>query len=305
MISKLKFLILLISIGLMGLLFGCSAETPLPLAVTPSAEAPTAAETTEEATPTKIPLDPTATSLPLAASINGEIISLVFYESELSRFREVAGTGLATYGEEQVILELIDQVLLAQAATAAGFVVDDTLVDDHIQKLGLDNATLTVWMDANHYTLEDFFQAMRWSIGAAWMRDQIIAVVPDTAEQVHARQILLYNSDEADRVYAQLQSGADFETLAIEYDSLTGGDLGWFPQGYLFVPELEQVIFALNPGEYSPIVATFLGYHIAELIERDPNHPLTADTQRTVQIQAVQTWLTTRRSESEIIISLP
>ena len=46
------------------------------------------------------------------------------------------------------------------------------------------------------------------------MRDQIIAGVPETADQVHVRQILLPTAGEADEVYASLQSGTDFIELA-------------------------------------------------------------------------------------------
>ncbi len=296
---------MIIITSMLAIIYGCTSESQPATDTAAVVDAPTATALPEEIGSTITPSMPTATLIPVAARVNGEAISLSFYESELARFQAVAGTGLATYGEEQVIVELIDQVLLAQSAAAAGFIVDEALIEEHIQQLELDTETLTAWMSANHYTLDNFFQAMRWSIAAAWMRDQIVSEVPDTTEQVHARQILLYNLDEADRVYAQLESGADFETLATEYDPLAAGGLGWFPRGYLFVPELETVIFELNPGEYSPIIPTFLGYHIAQLIERDPNRPLAADTYRSVQLQVLQTWLTTRRNDSEIIVSLP
>lgn len=39
------------------------------------------------------------------------------------------------------------------------------------------------------------------------------------------------------------------------------GDLGWIEQG-LLEPDVERAIFALKPGEVSPIVETVYGYHI-------------------------------------------
>lgn len=259
----------------------------------------------ETEAPTATTGGPTATQFPLAARVNGEAISQALYEAELVRFQDHAGTGLATYTEEMVLEDLINQVLLAQAAREAGFLVDDALVETRIQALGLSELELQEWLAANAYTSEDFRQAMAWSIAAAWMRDQVSAQVPATADQVHARQILLYNSTEAEAAYARLQAGVDFETLAAEYDPVTKGSLGWFPRGYLNVTELDEVVFNLEVSAYSPVIQTPLGYHIVQLLERDPQRPLTADARRTLQAQSVNEWLQTQRAQSEIIILVP
>jgi len=41
-----------------------------------------------------------------------------------------------------------------------------------------------------------------------------------------------------------------------------GGDLGWNRRGSGLVPEFEQMMFALRPGEVSPVIETAFGYHI-------------------------------------------
>jgi parvulin-like peptidyl-prolyl isomerase len=227
------------------------------------------------------------------------------YQAELARFQAVSGTGLATYGEEVVIQDMIDQVLLAQAARESGFDVDQALLEERIDQLGLSQQELEAWKSMHGYSQEGFLRAMRWAVASAWMRDQITAQVPETADQVHARQILLYNSSEAENVYAQLEAGTEFGTLATEYDPLTKGDLGWFPPGYLLVRELDEVLFDLEPGEYSGIIQTMLGYHIVQVLERDPNYPLSADTRRALQLKALEAWLEARREESQIEILLP
>jgi peptidyl-prolyl cis-trans isomerase C len=256
--------------------------------------------------PLETPFVPSATpAVPLAALVNGEGILLEDYESELTRFKASSGTGLATYGEERVLEEMIDQVLLAQAADDSGFIVDEAVLQEHILALGLSDQALSAWKTDYGYSDESFQRTMKWAIASAWMRDQIIAKVPDTAEQVHARQILLYNSSEAENVYTQLEVGTEFGTLAKEYDPLSKGELGWFPRGYLLVTELDGVLFTLEPGEYSAVIQTPLGYHIVQVLEKDPNYPLTADTRRVLQIQALKEWLENRRNQSEIVILLP
>jgi peptidyl-prolyl cis-trans isomerase SurA len=41
-----------------------------------------------------------------------------------------------------------------------------------------------------------------------------------------------------------------------------GGDLGWNRRGGGLVPEFEQVMFSLQPGQVSNVVETAFGYHI-------------------------------------------
>ena len=286
-------------------LVGCSTEA----SVTPETEPPPITATQPQAeiipTSTSTPFSPSATPEKSAAIVNGEMITLAEYEAELARFRGTADTGILTLEEAAVLDNLIDQVLLAQAANEAGFIVDETLLQTRIQNLGLSDQDLANWILENGYTRASFEETLSRSIAAAWMRDQIARETPSTTEQVHARQILLYNLTEAEEVFAQLEAGTDFGTLAEQYNSLTKGDLGWFPKGYLNVSELDDFVFSLEPGRYTPIIETPLGYHIVQLMERDLNHPLTPDAYRFMQTQALKNWLEDQRSQSEISINLP
>jgi peptidyl-prolyl cis-trans isomerase C len=290
------------------ILTSCSNGEPLPS----SAHSPTGTLEIVDPTDAVPTISPSPTSVeepgtqaPLAVRINGEGISLEVYQTELALFQDALGTGLATYGEEKVLEDLIDQVLLAQAANDLGYQLDENLLDIRIGELGLSSQGLEDWMMNYGFSEGSFRQTMRREIAAAWMRDQLIADVPDTAEQVHARQILLYNSNEAEAVYAQLEVGMDFGTLANQYEPVTSGDLGWFPRGYLNVTELDDVLFNLEPGAYSPIIQSPIGYHIVQVLEREPDHTLTADARRVLQVQRLTQWLENRRNQSEIIILLP
>jgi len=240
----------------------------------------------------------------LVAKVNGDGITRPDYEAELARYQASVGTDLAPDDKQLVLNDMIDELLLAQGAAEAGFTPDDSVVQDHISRLGSEQA-LNEWIAAHGYTQESFRRDLAQSIAAAWMRDQIIAKVPETADQVHARQILLYNSDQATEALNQLRSGADFADLAAQYDPVTKGDLGWFPRGYLLEPELEQAAFNLQPDETSDVIKTDTGYHILQVIERDPQHPLTPDALRVLQSKALQNWLEQRRNQSEIQVLLP
>lgn len=291
------FLILVAAV----VLAGCSRETPAP-----SASPPPTTSIMASSTPTQS--QPSPTPAPLAATVNGEAILLSDYQAELSRYQADVGTELATEDQQRVLNELIDQLLLAQAAAEAGFVVDETILQERyaglVSQLGSDQA-LRDWMDANAYTEESFRRALARSVAAAWMRDQIAAEVPTALEQVHIRQILLYNSEEADRVIAQLQSGEDFADLAALNDPAAGGDLGWVPRGYLLDAKLDEAAFSLQPGEFSAVIQTSAGYHILQVLEREPLLPLEFDARLVLQRRAVQDWLVARRSQSQIQVFTP
>jgi peptidyl-prolyl cis-trans isomerase C len=271
--------------------------------LTPTASLATATRPAATLTPTA--LQPSPTSLPLAAQVNGESITLSQYQAELARYQSAAGTELAPGEEERVLNDLIDQLLFSQAAVEQGFSVNaDKLqarIDDLTGRMGGPQA-LADWMSANGYTETTFRDELARSIAAAWMRDQIIAKVPQNAEQVHARQILFYNADQANEAFVRLRNGKDFLELAAEVDPLTKGDLGWFPRGYLLDPKLDEAAFRLQPGEYSEVIQTDAGYHILQVIERETDRPLDPNALLALQQQALENWISERRSQSEIEI---
>lgn len=264
-------------------------------------------ELTHRPTETPTPSPPTPTVVPLAAKVNGEGITLAEFQAELERYQMAFGTELATQAQEVVLNDLIAKVLLAQAAREAGYTVDEKLVEERLQQLASQiggQAALEDWMQRYGYTAQDLRLALGREMAATWMRNQILAQTPRQAEQVHARQILLYSAERAQSVYAELQSGKDFGTLAEQFDPITYGDLGWLARGMVLDPKLEEVIFSLQPGQYSEVIQTAAGYHIVQVIERDPQRPLTAEAYRIYQKRALQEWLAQRRASSQIELLL-
>lgn len=110
--------------------------------------------------------------------------------------------------------------------------------------------------------------------------------------QHHARHILLRPGPNLSEAAAKAQldtwrrqvvsKEADFADLAKQHSQDTsasqGGDLGWSNPG-TFVPEFEEVLLALAPGEVStPLVSRF-GVHLIQLVETR-ELPLTPRQQR-------------------------
>ena len=78
-----------------------------------------------------------------------------------------------------------------------------------------------------------------------------------------------------------------------------GGDLSWFPRGYLNEKSVEDAAFALQPGEISPVIQSSLGYHVIQVIAREVRS-LTPDARAVLQRKALADWLTNNRSQSQI-----
>jgi peptidyl-prolyl cis-trans isomerase C len=297
-ISNLLLLILLTS--------ACRASVPSPTAVPVVL---TASPAPAQATSTPAP--PTPTPLPLAARVNGEGITLQEYQEELTRYQnavEKIGTNMAT-GEAQLVLEdIVNQVLLAQGAAAAGFQVDQAMLEERLEQLSLEiggRQILENWITENGYTQESLAHSLARSLASAWMRDTIINSVPLAADQVHVRQILLNDAETAKDVLDRLASGRDFGDLAGQYDPLTRGDLGWFPNGYLAEAALNEAVFDLEPGETSSVIETDLGFHILQVIEVAVQRPLSPDARLALQERALQDWLDEHRDKSDIQFLLP
>jgi len=99
--------------------------------------------------------------------------------------------------------------------------------------------------------------------------------------QTHARHILLRPSPQLSETAAvqrlaelkrRVQGGyADFAQLAREFSqdasARNGGDLGWANPG-MFVPEFEEAMASLAPGQIADPVISRFGVHLIQVLER-------------------------------------
>ena len=163
----------------------------------------------------------------------------------------------------------------------------------------------------------------------AYVQKAVAAQVSDTAvqaeynrdyagkpgpEQVDARQILVSTQAQAEDIIKQLNSGADFATLAEKYSidpgAKNGGELGWFSKDEM-VPEFADAAFALKKGEYTKTpVHTQFGWHvILNEGHRTGPTPAFADVQDQIRQkltdQAVQDTLSNVRSQVKIQVFGP
>jgi len=292
--------------GLLLLVSGCAQTTPSPT--------PAATSTLEPPTPIN---SPTPTPEPMAALVNGTPIFLVDYERQVASYEaSLAAQGVDTStpeGQRQlaearswILDQMIEQVLIEQAAAQAGVSVSEDEVTAAIQSLEseLGAETLAARLAQEGLTPETLRTELKRQMLVSKMASQVIASVPTRAEHVHARHILLATQAEAEQVLARLAAGEDFAALALEVSQdvntrQNGGDLGYFPRGVLSAPEVEQAAFSLEPGAISQVVQSALGYHIIQVLDKgerevSPEHLVL------LQDKALRDWLATLWAQAEI-----
>ncbi len=295
-------------------LWGLSACTPNQATTLPEGPEPTQGTQSPQgaetvlSTETTVPT-PTITPLPAAALVNGEAVLISDFEEEYQRFLDGFDFGKQNIDEETgraiVLEDMIVTTLLAQGARAAGYELTDELFQERLN-LVISEAggeeVFNQWVRDNHYSEESFQRLYRLSLEAGWMKEKIIGDVPMEAEQVRARQIMVQSKTLADQIYQQLETGADFATIARIYDPISGGELGWFPQNTLVIPGVEEAVFVLEPDEYTPVLDTDYGYQIIQVMERGVRS-LTQDALLNYQNQTLRNWVEEHKNQSDIKIS--
>jgi len=282
----------------------------------------------EPATPAGT-VEPAATAVPgvldIAATVNGQPISMAEYQRELTRARaffisqgmadpntEEGRQFLAQVGRQLLEQQLIADVLMEQAARRLGITVSDEEVQAAVEAAFKDmggEQALQDLLASQGMTREEFLKQQRTLLLAQALQEQVIGQVGPTAEQVHARLISVKTEAEAQKAMARVRAGEDFAQVAREMSQAAssaegGGDLGWFPRG-IMPPEFDAVVFTLEPGQISPIIPTADGYHILQVLERDPHRPLSEEHLQTLLAQAsekFQAWLEAERAKADVKI---
>jgi parvulin-like peptidyl-prolyl isomerase len=125
--------------------------------------------------------------------------------------------------------------------------------------------------------------------------------LPTTAEMVRARHITVDNQDSLTQVQQALAAGTAFDDVAKQFSTDTatrdkGGDLGWIQRGGQLSQPAEDAAFSQPIGDVGQPVQTASGFEIIQVLEKDPNHPLTADQQDQKAAKAYQDWYTAARA---------
>lgn len=258
----------------------------------------------------------------LVASVNGQPILLADFQRQAwdtqRYFMDQGGIDPNTpegqkqllYLRRQVLTDMINQALLEQAATEMNITATaadaEASLQKYIDEIG-GEAKFEESLTETGSTREQVIEMERASLIGKQMLDKIAADVPDKAEFVHARHILCKDANECQEVLARLDAGEDFAVVAreVSQDQTSkdrGGDLDWVARGMLPSQQLEEAMFALQAGQRSQVVQSDFGYHVIEVIERDPSRALSEAQLIQLKEKKRQEWQTERRAKADIVI---
>ncbi len=153
-----------------------------------------------------------------------------------------------------ILEQLVQQTLLMQSLDGQSFA--------HVE-LSLDNERRSLMAG----------QAMEEVMADAVTEETLAAAYEEAysdAKEFKAAHILVDTEEEANAIKAELDEGADFAETAKANSTgpsgPNGGNLGWFGAGRM-VPEFEEAVLALEPGQISDPVQTQFGWHVIILNE--------------------------------------
>jgi len=237
------------------------------------------------------------------AVVNGQYIA----KSTLAELeKEIAERGHGqTFPKEKLIEELIQRELLVQDAI-------QKQLDKSAEVIAqLDSAKKTLLTQAD---VQNFIKANPVT-DAEIKAEYDSKVAGENGTEYKARHILVKTEEEAKKLIAELDKGADFAKLANKHSldakaSQNGGDLGWFVAGQMVAPFSEAVV-KLEKGKYTKTpVQTQFGWHV---ILREDSRVQTPPPLETVKAQLmpylqrkkVQNMVETLRKQAKVEILVP
>jgi peptidyl-prolyl cis-trans isomerase C len=237
------------------------------------------------------------------AVVNGQYIA----KSTLATLeKEIAERGHGqTFPKEKLIEELIQRELLVQDA-------NQKQLDKSAEVIAqLDSAKKTLLTQAD---VQNFIKANPVT-DAEVKAEYDSKVAGENGIEYKARHILVKTEEEAKKLIAELDKGADFAKLANKNsldakESQNGGDLGWFVAGQMVAP-FSEAVAKLEKGKYTQApVKTQFGWHV---ILREDSRAQTPPPLESVKEQLmpylqrkkVQTMVETLRKQAKVEILVP
>ncbi len=235
------------------------------------------------------------------ASVNGTYISKKTLET---LEKEIAERSQGqTFPKEQLLEELIQRELLIQQALQKHLDKSPEVIERMatVRNSLLSQAALQDYLKANPVTDEE-------------IKAEYDSKMANMGNEYKARHILVKTEDEAKKIIAELEKGADFAALAKKHSidpmGAEGGDLGWFTADRMVAP-FSEAVMALENGKFTKQpVQTQFGWHV---ILREDSRALTPPPLEAVkeqirpmlQRQKAQAMIENLRKTAQVEILLP
>ncbi len=207
---------------------------------------------------------------PVIAKVDKAPITQDDFVREIGRVPDWAqGQFAGTEGKQKFLDELIKRELIYQHALRMRLNKNKEYLDKmrEFEKMTLVSMVLKKEVEEKSFVddseAREFFDqnADKFTIGSQLKASHILVEKEETAKEINER----------------IKNGESFAKLAKELSldkgsADKGGDLGYFSSGKM-VPEFEQALLRLKPGEVSEPVRTRFGFHIIKLTDIKKGKP--------------------------------
>lgn len=230
--------------------------------------------------------------------------------------------GLAGMSERDILEALIMNKLIGKEVEAQGLKAKEADIDNYVERIkvqgNLDDEQFKAALASQGMTMDGYRKQVAGEIERALLVNREIGarvnVTPQDVEryykehaadyakpeQVRVRHIFLPLSpmapsgeeqevlDQIEDIRKRALAGEDFATLADNHSrgpgAGQGGDLGYFKKGQM-AKEIDEVAFALNPGDLSQPFRTDAGVHLLKVEEHSTAGQQTLDAEATEEIK--------------------
>jgi len=230
-------------------------------------------------------------AVPARAEGDRDVVSV---NGTLIRQSEVMDRLWKRYGPA-TLDEMVDEILLRQAAQARGLKADDAEVDKRLARVKEQFSDPVLFENQLKQSGGSVAKLRADIADQVLMRRLIVSAhkisIPDeelkkafqdqreklaAPPAVHLRHILVKAEAEAEEIAKQVKAGSDFKDLARRRSlaptgKLTGGDYGFVSRGML-PEEIDRIAFAMKTGEVR-VVPSPKGFHILQVAAKRPAQP--------------------------------
>ena len=241
-----------------------------------------------------------------AATVNGHVITVKDVEGRLASMNP-STRALFAGQKDRLLDQMVVETVLVQEANKRGLARDPEVrrLTEEAEKQILVGRLLDILRKEKETPVPDEQVAKFYEANKANFQQP---------ESYRVSHILVADEDTAKKALDRVKAGEPFgkvaEELSLDPSKSRGGDIGFFVKGQV-IPEFEEAVMKLKPGEMSGVVKTSLGYHIILLAEKKAAHekpleevrdPIRQTIQNRQAQQNMQTVVQDLRSKAQIKI---
>jgi peptidyl-prolyl cis-trans isomerase C len=246
--------------------------------------------------------DTAAKATTVVATVNGKAIDSEMLNVFVQAVSQNPGAEVSAEQKKQMLDQLINMTLAAQAAEKDG------LENDASVKARMQLVKTQLLAEA---ATEKYMKAH--PVSESETKAEYDTQVANMPKEYKARHILVDSKEKADEIIKQLAAGGDFAKIATKESKdagsgKNGGDLGWFSAQSMVKPFADAVA-GMEKGQTTPQpVQSEFGWHVIKLEDtRSPVAPAYDDVKQQVEVlsqrKKLQAYLDELRKTAKIQIT--